>query len=126
MSNSPEFEKAAVDIKTLTEKPKDEEMLKLYGWFKQATIGATIGSTILYSSYFCHIGQIMANCICMRDIKTSIYLSIGDVNTERPGMFDLKGKYKWDEWSSHKGTSKEEAEKKYIELVEALMAKYPH
>ena len=90
MSNSPEFLKAAEDVKSLTERPSNEEFLKLYGWYKQA--------------------------------------SVGDVNTDRPGMFsmDMKAKYKWDEWNSHKGSSKEEAEKAYIEVVKTLMEKYPH
>ena len=87
MSNSPEFLKAAEDVRTLTVKPSNEELLDLYGLFKQATVG--------------------------------------DVNTSRPGMFDPKGQYKWDKWSSHKGTSKEDAEKAYIELVKVLMEKYP-
>ena len=47
---------------------------------------------------------------------------IGDVNTDRPGMLDLKGKAKWDAWNAKKGTSKEDAQKAYIELVEALLA----
>lgn len=29
------FQKAAADVKTLTQKPSDEEMLELYGLFKQ-------------------------------------------------------------------------------------------
>ena len=86
MSNSPEFTKAAEDIRTLTVKPTDYELLDLYGLFKQATVG--------------------------------------DCNTNRPGMFDMKGKYKWDKWNSHKGMNKEEAEKKYIELVQSLLSKY--
>ena len=86
MSNSPEFEKAAASIKDLTVRPTDEELLELYGLFKQA--------------------------------------SVGDCNTARPGMFDLKGKYKWDKWDSHKGTSKADAETKYIELVKTLTEKY--
>lgn len=40
-------------------------------------------------------------------------------------MFDLKGKYKWDNWNSRKGMSKEEAEKEYIELAQKLLEKYP-
>jgi diazepam-binding inhibitor (GABA receptor modulating acyl-CoA-binding protein) len=28
---------------------------------------------------------------------------IGDVNTDRPGMLDFKGKAKWDAWSGKKG-----------------------
>lgn len=49
--------------------------------------------------------------------------SIGDCNTERPeGMFDIKGKAKWDKWNSLKGTSQEDAKKKYIELVKSLQS----
>ena len=84
---SAEFTKAADDIKKLTERPSNEELLDLYGFFKQATVG--------------------------------------DVNTDRPGMFDLKGKAKWDNWNSRKGLTKEEAEQKYIELAKSLLAKYP-
>jgi len=29
--------------------------------------------------------------------------SVGDVNTDRPGMLDFKGKAKWDAWSGKKG-----------------------
>ena len=86
MSNSQEFLSAAKDVKTLTESPKNEELLELYGYFKQA--------------------------------------SVGDCNTDRPGMFDLKGKAKWDKWDGRKGMSKEDAEKKYIELVKDLKGKY--
>ncbi|XP_003386304.1 PREDICTED: acyl-CoA-binding protein-like [Amphimedon queenslandica] len=50
--------------------------------------------------------------------------TVGDCNTDRPGMFDLKGKYKWDAWNSLKGTGKEEAEKKYVDLVTELLTKY--
>ena len=45
---------------------------------------------------------------------------IGDVNTDRPGMFDLKGKAKWDAWAAKKGTPKEEAQAAYVELVKSL------
>lgn len=86
MSNSPEFEKAAEDVKQLTVRPTNEELLELYAWFKQATVG--------------------------------------DCNTARPGMFDLKGKYKWDKWNGLQGTTKENAEKKYIETAKRLIAKY--
>uniref|UniRef100_A0A3B5BCF2 Diazepam binding inhibitor, acyl-CoA binding protein n=1 Tax=Stegastes partitus TaxID=144197 RepID=A0A3B5BCF2_9TELE len=29
--------------------------------------------------------------------------TVGDVNTERPGMLDLAGKAKWDAWFAKKG-----------------------
>ena len=85
--NSPEFLKAAEDVRKLTERPSNEELLDLYGYFKQATVG--------------------------------------DCNTDRPGIFDLKGRAKWDNWNSRKGMSKEDAEKAYIELANKLMSKYP-
>ncbi|ORY90450.1 acyl-CoA-binding protein [Syncephalastrum racemosum] len=50
--------------------------------------------------------------------------TVGDNNTERPGMFDMQGKYKWDAWTEKKGLSSEEAEKQYIALVEELKTKY--
>ncbi|XP_041057451.1 acyl-CoA-binding protein [Carcharodon carcharias] len=50
--------------------------------------------------------------------------TVGDVNTDRPGMFDLKGKAKWDAWNERKGTSKEEAMKMYISKVQELKDKY--
>ncbi|OXU17937.1 hypothetical protein TSAR_016557 [Trichomalopsis sarcophagae] len=50
--------------------------------------------------------------------------TVGDVNTGRPGMFDLKGKAKWDMWNNKKGTSKEEAMEAYIKLVDKLLEKY--
>ncbi|XP_059822307.1 acyl-CoA-binding protein [Hypanus sabinus] len=50
--------------------------------------------------------------------------TVGDVNTERPGMLDLKGKAKWDAWSAKKGTTKEDAMKNYIEKVQELKEKH--
>ncbi|KAJ9050315.1 hypothetical protein DSO57_1004274 [Entomophthora muscae] len=50
--------------------------------------------------------------------------TVGDCNTECPGMMDFAGKYKWQEWNKHKGTPVETAQTKYIEKVESLKAKY--
>nr|XP_006137690.1 acyl-CoA-binding protein [Pelodiscus sinensis] len=50
--------------------------------------------------------------------------TVGDVNTERPGFMDFKGKAKWDAWNELKGMSKEEAMKAYIAKVEELKSKY--
>ncbi|EXJ54942.1 diazepam-binding inhibitor (GABA receptor modulator, acyl-CoA-binding protein) [Cladophialophora psammophila CBS 110553] len=43
-----------------------------------------------------------------------------------PGMFDLKGKAKYKAWQKEvdAGTSAQEAEAKYIKLVESLKEKY--
>jgi len=50
--------------------------------------------------------------------------TVGDCNTERPGMFDMKGKAKWDSWNSFKGKSQEEAKTAYVSKVEELKGKY--
>ncbi|KAL8183212.1 UNVERIFIED_CONTAM: hypothetical protein K2H54_023281 [Gekko kuhli] len=50
--------------------------------------------------------------------------TVGDVNTDRPGLLDLKGKAKWDAWNDLKGMSQEDARKAYIAKVEELKEKY--
>ncbi|KAI5959732.1 ACB1 [Candida pseudojiufengensis] len=81
---SAEFkEKVFSNLKT---RPNDDELLKLYGLYKQATAG--------------------------------------DNTTQKPGTFDFKGKYKWQSWKDLEGTSKEDAEKQYIEFVNELIGKY--
>ncbi|XP_005089741.1 acyl-CoA-binding protein [Aplysia californica] len=50
--------------------------------------------------------------------------TVGDCNTERPGMFDMKGKAKWDAWNALKGKSKEDAQNEYCSKVEELKGKY--
>lgn len=83
---SAEFENAAAAATKLPKTPSDQEMLKLYGLYKQTTVG--------------------------------------DNTAEKPGVFDFKGKAKWQAWEDLKGTSQEDAEKKYIAFVEELKAKY--
>ncbi|KAF3934927.1 Triakontatetraneuropeptide [Dactylella cylindrospora] len=83
---SAEFEAAAAAANAFTKKPTNDELLKLYALFKQATVG--------------------------------------DVNTERPGTFDFKGKAKWDAWKSEEGKSQEEAEAEYIKFVDELKPNY--
>ena len=47
--------------------------------------------------------------------------SVGDVNIDRPGMFDQKGRYKWDAWNGQKGKSLEEAQQQYIDLAKEIL-----
>lgn len=77
-----DFDKAAEDVKKLSKEPSDDDKLKLYGLFKQVTVG--------------------------------------DNSTSKPGMFDLKGKYKWEAWEANKNKSKEAARQEYIDLVKKL------
>ncbi|KAG8916594.1 hypothetical protein FRC00_014642 [Tulasnella sp. 408] len=85
MSNA-KFEKAVKIVQGLPQdgpvQPSNEEKLKFYAYYKQATVG--------------------------------------DVNTPRPGMLDFTGKAKWDAWNEVKGTSKEDAENKYVETLVAV------
>ncbi|KAL9090517.1 MAG: hypothetical protein Q9165_005278 [Trypethelium subeluteriae] len=47
-------------------------------------------------------------------------------NADKPGMFDLKGKAKYNQWQKlvNDGVTKADAEKKYVELVGSLKQKY--
>ncbi|CAL4107183.1 unnamed protein product, partial [Meganyctiphanes norvegica] len=50
--------------------------------------------------------------------------SVGDINTDRPGMLDFKGKAKWDAWEKKKSMTKDAAMEAYVAKVEALKATY--
>ncbi|XP_049903603.1 acyl-CoA-binding domain-containing protein 7 [Epinephelus moara] len=86
MSSQAEFEKMAADVKNVKTRPTDQELLDLYGLYKQSVVG--------------------------------------EINTERPGITDLKGKAKWDAWNSRKGMSKEDAMSAYITLAKEVISKY--
>ncbi|XP_061771615.1 acyl-CoA-binding domain-containing protein 7 [Nerophis ophidion] len=86
MTSVADFEKAAEDVKNLKTRPSDQELLDLYGLYKQAVVG--------------------------------------DVNTDRPGLFDMKGKAKWDAWDSKKGMSKDDAMAAYTKLAKEIISKY--
>ena len=46
--------------------------------------------------------------------------SSGDATGERPGMTDFVGRAKFDAWAGLAGTSQEEAQQQYIDLIEEL------
>uniref|UniRef100_A0A1W7RJQ2 Putative acyl-Coenzyme A binding domain containing 7 n=1 Tax=Agkistrodon contortrix contortrix TaxID=8713 RepID=A0A1W7RJQ2_AGKCO len=50
--------------------------------------------------------------------------TVGDINTECPGMLDLKGRAKWEAWNLKKGISKEGAMKAYISKANEMIQKY--
>ncbi|XP_036395227.1 acyl-CoA-binding domain-containing protein 7 [Megalops cyprinoides] len=86
MTLQAEFEQIAGDVKKVKTRPEDQELLDLYGLYKQATVG--------------------------------------DVNTDKPGMVDLKGKAKWEAWNSRTGMSKDDAMTAYIALAKEVINKY--
>jgi diazepam-binding inhibitor (GABA receptor modulating acyl-CoA-binding protein) len=50
--------------------------------------------------------------------------TVGDVNTARPGFFDLTGKAKWDAWEKKKGITKEQAQVAYTSYANNLFDAY--
>ena len=49
--------------------------------------------------------------------------TIGDINAEKPAMFDFVAAAKFNAWTTKKGMSKEDAQQKYIDFVEGLFQK---
>jgi diazepam-binding inhibitor (GABA receptor modulator, acyl-CoA-binding protein) len=48
--------------------------------------------------------------------------SVGNVQGDRPGMLDVRGRAKWDAWASRKGVSQEDAKIEYVNFGEELGA----
>lgn len=44
----------------------------------------------------------------------------GDVDDPRPGFTNMVGRAKWDAWAELKGMSREDAMRKYIDLIARL------
>ena len=76
------FQKATREAQSLSKRPDNDTMLKLYALYKQGTKG--------------------------------------DASGNRPGMFDMVGRAKYDAWAKIKGTSMESAMQQYVDLVESL------
>jgi acyl-CoA thioester hydrolase len=49
--------------------------------------------------------------------------TIGDINADKPAMFDFVAAAKYNAWNAKKGMSKEDAQQKYIDFVEGLFQK---
>lgn len=48
--------------------------------------------------------------------------SAGDASGKRPGMMDFVARAKFDQWAKKKGTSKDDAMRGYVALVDKLLA----
>ena len=46
--------------------------------------------------------------------------TVGNCNTERPSMFNMEGRAKWDAWNSVNGLASEDAKTKYVATVAGL------
>uniref|UniRef100_A0A3B3V5H0 Acyl-CoA binding domain containing 7 n=1 Tax=Poecilia latipinna TaxID=48699 RepID=A0A3B3V5H0_9TELE len=49
---------------------------------------------------------------------------VGDINIDKPGVTDPKGKAKWEAWETRKGMSKADAMAAYIKHAKELFSKY--
>lgn len=49
--------------------------------------------------------------------------TIGDINIDKPAMFDFVAAAKYNAWNAKKGLGKEDAQQKYIDFVESLFRK---
>jgi acyl-CoA-binding protein len=76
------FEAAVAQSKSLSERPDNATLLKIYALYKQATAG--------------------------------------DVEGAKPGFSDMVGRAKWDAWNTVKGTGREDAMQRYVDLIESL------
>ncbi|KAM7176638.1 acyl-CoA-binding domain-containing protein 7 [Macrochelys suwanniensis] len=50
--------------------------------------------------------------------------TVGDIDTECPGIPDLKAKAKWEAWNLKKGLSKEDAMTAYVSKAKEMIEKY--
>lgn len=76
------FDAAVAQSKNLSERPDNATLLKIYGLYKQGTVG--------------------------------------DNAEKKPGFGDMVGRAKWDAWNTLKGTSQDEAQQQYIDLIASL------
>lgn len=44
----------------------------------------------------------------------------GDNTEKKPGFGDMVGRAKWDAWNGFKGTSQDDAQQQYIDLIASL------
>jgi diazepam-binding inhibitor (GABA receptor modulating acyl-CoA-binding protein) len=48
----------------------------------------------------------------------------GDNKTSKPGMFDMKGQFKWKAWKDKSGLTQDNAADAYVALVDELLGQY--
>ena len=76
------FDAAVAQSKNLSERPDNATLLKIYGLYKQGTVG--------------------------------------DNTEKKPGFGDMVGRAKGDAWNGLKGTSHDDAQQQYIDLIASL------
>ena len=52
--------------------------------------------------------------------------TIGDINADKPAMFDFVAAAKYNAWNAKLGMNKEEAQKRFIELLRKYIKQFGH
>lgn len=60
------------------------------------------------------------NAVLLRLYALYKQASLGDNDTKKPGMLDVRGKAKWEAWKKLAGKSQEAAKQEYISFVKEL------
>ncbi|EGR34110.1 hypothetical protein IMG5_023240 [Ichthyophthirius multifiliis] len=47
--------------------------------------------------------------------------TVGDCNTDKPGMLALKDKAKWEAWNAKKGMNQNDAKTEYVKLAKTVL-----
>ena len=63
-----------------------------------------------------------------KDEKLALFSSgkqgkFGNINEPKPGMFDVKGKIKWQAWKDREGQDQEACKREFIQRAKAILAK---
>ena len=63
-----------------------------------------------------------SNAVLLRLYGLYKQATVGDVQGKRPGVFDVRGRAKYDAWAALQGMSREDAMAAYVDLVDELEA----
>ena len=117
------FDDAAAKVKTFKKDPGSSAKLELYGWFKQVLpcYFRRFLSQVTYnyklpssSTYLPAASSTIISDHNQNQVKD------GDCTGDRPGMFSMEARAKYDAWNACKGMSADDCKAKYIAKVEEL------
>ena len=66
-------------------------------------------------------GQSLSNAQALEIYGLFKQANVGDTNTDRPGIFDQKGRAKWDAWKALNGTTRDAARARYVSVAKAAL-----
>lgn len=100
-----DFELYAAKAKTLPANQTNEDLLIIYGLYKQATVGPVNTGEWFYLTN--NFWILFINRIHPSFLNTwgfSLFMDFRSDFTARPGMFNMKDRAKWDAWKAVEGS----------------------